>query len=853
MVDLGAKIKKKVYKFDLKKKYQSIAHYQVKERPPIEKIKDAIKKLTAPRKPEKKEEAPLASAPPKGGFNFVVLGAFMLIALIILALAFLYFSSQFIPVGGFQAPVDKPVINNTIIGGEILTTGERGTPEYIAAALVDYNTSNINNYSIIVTTYDKKIPSEVFVLNSERFEATTYSDFIRTLRANLEKRKIILNEISINQLETLPEGALVIVPSGVIPKQFLGFDSQFNMYTLTDRGVVVLYVGQPFTKMYNGTLVVTTPKEATNALSVRFDESTSLASADGFHLFQPLYRTTSAGGWDSGTVYGSVSYVTRGNGAFVFVPQTLDGGWRGNYTAAAEDIARIVFESPWAKPNAPPSEYNFTNQTSYTGKRYFFSQPFKSPTATAKLEFIAYSNSSNFPVRETLVIPLEKKDQNKLYTDIGGKVVPTNITSLPVRMNAELNEPVPAQPNMLLVITDINGTELQNFPQGTVDVQSDKSFDIQVFVDRGEYIVKLVDDESRVYAQTYMKVVSPEIIYVGNENARHSAYLFDIRMDGAPFELKEVSAKVDGGQYGVYTINNVQRLRVDVGQFTGGEYLPQGHHFFDFVSGGLHLTVPVDHIRPKTIFDEPFFWIIMIVTGGIVGVGMFFARQEETYFALDIPDFPPVARTRIPLPADAVLGIFSKVNETYRWQNTPLNTQEIKNGFKDIFVKGKPIYISDYNVEYLLDELEKRGKVKESLSYYGLSDWEEKSKRSIDYLSLMRRIRDICVNNAIPFTAVGESKEADTVITVVGQQISVHFYEKNANVRELISRILPTIGHGISIVLFKNPTDKEAFGQLINSSASVAPLIVKMEADSSSLLMLTTDELEKLLLEFKSM
>jgi hypothetical protein len=39
----------------------------------------------------------------------------------------------------------------------------------------------------------------------------------------------------------------------------------------------------------------------------------------------------------------------------------------------------------------------------------------------------------------------------------------------------------------------------------------------------------------------------------------------------------------------------------------------------------------------------------------------------------------------------------------------------------------------------------------------------------------------------------------------------------------------------------------------MNSSPSVAPLIVKMESDSSSLLLSTVDELEKMLVEFKSM
>jgi hypothetical protein len=72
MVEMGAKIKRKTYRFDLKKKYQYVSHFRIKERPPIEKIKEAIKKFTTPKKPEKKLEPIALSAPPKGGFNFVV-------------------------------------------------------------------------------------------------------------------------------------------------------------------------------------------------------------------------------------------------------------------------------------------------------------------------------------------------------------------------------------------------------------------------------------------------------------------------------------------------------------------------------------------------------------------------------------------------------------------------------------------------------------------------------------------------------------------------------------------------------------------------------------------------------------
>jgi predicted regulator of amino acid metabolism with ACT domain len=855
MAELSTKIKKKVYSFELKKKYQYLGHYKIKTRPPIERIKDSFRAMLKPKKEAKKAAAVTVSEPPKGGFNFMVFGAFIFIALIILGMAWLYLTTQLIPPGsGFlQPPVDKAMIYNTLESGEVMTSGSRGSSSYLGAVLVDYETSNLNNYSINLTAYDNKIPSEVFILNSERIEATTYPDFISSLRANLAKRKIILNEITLKQLETVPEGALVIVPSGAIPKEILGIESPMNMNKLAQRGVVILYIGQPFTKMLNGTLVAFTPKETLQNLPVKFDESSPVSSSDGFHLFQPLYRTVPGGGWLSGQAYGSVSIVKSGDGAFIFLPQTLDGGWRGNYTSAAEDVSRIVFEVPWAKPSADSKEYLFVNQTNYNGSRYLFSEPFESPKATVRVDFTGYSATSNNPIKETLYIRVEKQTNNSLLIEEGGRVVSANITNLPVRMNAQLREPQAAQPNMYLIVYDSNGTEIQTFPQGNLNVQADSSFDVLIYLDRGEYLVKLVDDESRVYAQTYMKVVSIDITYTGNEQQRRSVYRFDITMDGTPKLLSEISVKVDGGQYGSYTFNNVDKIKIDVNQYTGGELLPLGKHSFEFTAGGLKVSVPVNHTRPKTLFDEPFFWITLLLTGGVVGVGVIFARQDEVFFSIDIPDFPPIARTKIPLTSDTVLSIFEKVNENYRWQSTPLTTPEVKNGFKEIFYQGKPVYITDYNVEFLLDDLEKKGLVRESLGYYGLTSWQQKSRRTVEYLALMRRLRDICVNNAIPFTGLGESKEADSEITVVGQQMSLHFYEKNMNSAALLARVIPTIGHGIAIIIFKSASDKEQFQTLINSSPTIGPLIVKMEFDSSSLLLLTADELEKMLIEFKSM
>ncbi|MBU0532373.1 hypothetical protein KKB44_02665 [Candidatus Micrarchaeota archaeon] len=848
MVDMGkVKIKKKVYNFEIKSRYQSLKHYKIKERPPLEKLKDAFRKLLTPKKEEKKE---VTTAPP-GGFNFAVFGAAILVAIIILGIGWLYLITQFQShAGAFQPPVEKPFIENVILSGDILSSGQRGATDYTAAVLINYNTYNLNNYSITLTPYKEKLPSEIYVLNSEKVEATTYSDFIRELRANLAKKNMMLNDITIKQLETIPEGAIVIVPSGVVPKELLGFDSSITMDKLAERGVVVIYIGQSFTKMLDGTLAVSTPQDTVKHLPVSFDELTNIGSEENFSLYQPLYRVGGIG-WASSMVYGSVSIVKKGDGAFVFLPQTLDGGWRGDYETAAYDVARIVFEIPWAEAVGEPKTYQFTNQTNAIS--YFFTEPFEPESTSVRVDFTGHSSASNFPIEEIKYIHLVKTVNSDLYIENGAKVVPTNITNDPVRMNAEMNEPSPGQPNMYLVFVDQNGTEVQTFPQGNVNIQADRSFDVLVYVGQGEYIVKLIDDESKAYARTYMHVVSIEIDYKGISRQKDSVYLFDITMDNRPITLSELSVTVDDGKYGTYEFTDVSSIQIDLEEYTGGSSLPEGKHTFTFTSAGLNTNVPVDHIPPQDIFRDPFFWIVIILTVAIVGLGVFFARQEQIYFSLDIPDFPPIARTKIPLSPDVILSLFNKVNENYRWEFTPLTTAEIKNAFKDIFYKGKPIYITDYNIEYLLEDLKKRGSVGEALEYYGLTVWEERSKHSLTYLAILRNLRDICVNNAVPFTGLDESKEADSIITVVGQQMFLHFFEQKVDMKQFMSTMLHTINKGITIVIFQNGIDKDTFVKILDSSPTIAPLILKMESESKSLLFYTVDELEQMIKEFKGM
>lgn len=858
MVDLSKiKITKKSYRFDIRKKYQKTIHLKVKEVPPIEKIKTQIKKMFEPKKQKATQttnKLPSANQSP-GGFNFSLLFYMVLIAALIGGLAYLYLSSQINQSIIIPSNTDAPSIKSTITSAMILSGGRLGSDTHIAAALLDQKIANIDNYTVNLTVYEDRIPSEVFVLNSDKEDASIYPEFLSSLRLSLLKKNIRLNEISEKQIEKMPQGAIIIIPSGVIPKSFLLADSSNRIEKLIDRGHVIIYIGQSFSKMLDGNIVSSTPSDLLSSIPFNFDENNRPQSESGFQLFQPLYRVTQRIGGESKTAYGSVSIAKKGSGAILFLPQTLNGGWKRNATLAAADVSRIIFEVPWSKTLAPSKIYTFDNSSS---SKYVFSEPIKSTKGTIRLDIF----SSKDKIEQTQFVFANKSIKGELYIEEDITILSSNITGVPIRLNAKLAESKAAQTNVALKITSSTDDEIDSISQGSINLQAERAFDFPIYVAKGEYIVSLIDenDPSKIYAQTYIRAVTPEISYSGILKDKKSVYLFEASMDGKPLSaqkdkvsLKDISVKVDSGKFGTYTLADVSgTISIDVGANTGGQSLPSGDHYFDFSSGGFKTSVKVPSFVQESIFTSPLFWGVLVLCGIIVVIGIVFARAENTFYNLDVPDFPPVAKTKIPLSSDAVLNIFEKVNETYRWQNTPLTPTELKNGFKDVFYKGKPVYITDYNAEYLLETLEHKGLVKQSLDYFGLSSWETKLKKSMKYLSMMRKIRDICVNNAIPFTGVGESKVCDSEVSTAGQQMYLHLFDSTERAETVFTNAMKTINSGISIILFSDEQEKSKLASLLHSPSQIA-LTLKMEAENGTLQLLSLKEFEKLVMDFKSM
>jgi hypothetical protein len=77
----------------------------------------------------------------------------------------------------------------------------------------------------------------------------------------------------------------------------------------------------------------------------------------------------------------------------------------------------------------------------------------------------------------------------------------------------------------------------------------------------------------------------------------------------------------------------------------------------------------------------------------------------------------------------------------------------------------------------------------------------------------------------------------------------LHFFDA-ARAQEMVKRSLDTISKGITIILFKDNSEKQKFASLLNSPTN-ASLLLKVEIENNSVLLLTYPNLEAMVQEFK--
>ncbi len=366
--------------------------------------------------------------------------------------------------------------------------------------------------------------------------------------------------------------------------------------------------------------------------------------------------------------------------------------------------------------------------------------------------------------------------------------------------------------------------------------------------DKGIYLASVIDDGGNEYAKAVLQVDAVQVVTTSRDFANGVIKFVTTSSGGGAVKVKKMRVVVDGKHN--YSFFSASDFSVNMESILAGQPLAAGNHTFDFEFGEIKQRIVLEKVVQTQFYDNPIYWVMGLFALALFMVAPFLATvMRKTEYSLDIPDFPPLASIKIPIKKDTVLGIIERLNEDYKWKNTPLKLDEIKKGFKRIIYKSKPVFISDYNLEYILNLLRSRNDIKEALDYYGPAKWENEG-RSMTSLAIYRKIRDICINEALPFGRLDESSDYDLKIRMLGQDIFIFIMDSPEAREKKLGQALKVMHKGLAVLLFQNDEDKKNFEDTVNSASESAG-IVKLEIMTGSLVPLTILELEKMFREMK--
>jgi len=779
-----------------------------------------------------------------------MLGIFFVL-LLLGAMALLLILPPSLPEQPVQQNATAPVFTAQFPDMGVATYGSENDETHTVYTQGNYSSANLDYALLSLRVYDQPIPSQIFVLGGARSRADSYPIFRKELEKYLGQEGFSVSDLNPAYLDRLPSNSVLIVPTGYMPGSLLGYsDSNFTYDTLIDRGVVVVYIGLRFDRFYlddKGT-ILQTDKSVADRLGLRFQQvgtDYTPAEKNGTSLFDPTYELASTKR-PAKVLFGAVSVLEGSNGgAFLALPQTLDTGWSSDGSLAARDVANIVSQFVWLTPVASAYQTIGLNSSGSSGQFFVYTSPYKNEGQYARFVSTATSNSTSEKIGYGKNLVVWKRQNGELFSRDGVEVLSSYITDQPVRLSADFRDP--AGGSKILYLQTLENGDLVRTPvalsRDPINLGSLFPFDYRPDLEPGTYLLRIVDNTGNIYAKSVLEV--PGInISVDKKDFSRGSFLFSVNAGGAQkVRFASASATMNGENEKIYT----QTDQID---YSTGPLDP-GNYTFSITVGprqgrGITKDVTLTYVVSKAFWDDPLFLLLAGLAAVVFGAGFFLRIPDKELFGLDIPDFPPIANIKIPVRKDTVVNIFRQVNKDYSWEYMPLKLSEIKNAFRKLSHNGKPIIIGDYNLERVLDKIEKSGLAFEKYGFYGLNEWIEASGHSAHYLCMFRQLRDIFVNSAVRFSPMLESDDYD-VKFVAGQEVYVHIYDSSSDVA---AKAFNTAPLGLTIIVFEREIDKDRFFSSL-SSTDPARVSLKMEIYQGRLKLVTVAKFPDFIKEIK--
>ena len=777
-----------------------------------------------------------------------------LVILIVLAAVGLYvYITAVAGAGGVLGPAEEknPGYNFSYVESGVVDYGPNGSRStYMTYSIASRDLSSIE---IEGRRYDSPIPSDIYVLDYQPscVDCASGSEFVASLEDNLRARGILgstsrFSAVKVNQLARYTSSPMIlIVPTGRIPADFLDQSSDANLRRLMDSGSIVIYIGDE-------------PSQAVDATDVTSKVSSSTLSAFGL-AYQPLgpngpgtsspynlvhgtYRLTGAG---VSLVSNAISVQHLRNGYFVAFPNTVSYGWRGNAARAAGDVVEFIYQAAWQEPVTTGNKVTDLASSSQTTVDTLVLNPSADTGGYVRLYLTARYMSPSGEV----VFRRDIADMNVTNTVKGHLFhTATSVNGSFIEMALQIRESFSEPEHIPLYLTVYHNSKRVSqtlLESPTTGGAYDNRDNYLINLSGGDYILRLTDyndQTGRVYAQSFLRI--PDVLVrntFADWNADQQKFSFVITSnDGLPVpEGTAVTATVDGG-------SPVQLFAGAAGEvhYSPGVNLGYGAHRFAFQATGKTLTLELKRASAPCWICRLENQLIIGATIIIVLLGIALQRTESPRYFLDVPDFPPQRRERVPLQKYGLIGIFESTNVEYRWKFMPLTIQEIKaNVRKKLRSQGRPIMISDYNLEKLLSQLIASGEVFKDSGLYGLTSWLSQSGKTARFLSVFRLLRNFLITNAVMFTEVGARPECDTLINYRGETSYIQVFEGD----DAIRRAIGTAKHGRNYVVFASRDDQRDFERKLATSSTRIAVALKMEMDNRQIHLVSVESLGKII------
>lgn len=779
--------------------------------------------------------------------NLKKLALAALIVMVIGAAGLYYYIQSVVSAGGGPPPETtfSPQYNFSILESGAVDYGTDGTRSlYI---LYSIESHHVPRMRIEARRFPSQIPTDIYLLDYPCDGCLGKAPFAGSLEQSLKAKGVIpqngsLSVVKINELARVTKPGIIVVPTGRLPQDLVDQQSDANMGRLTGMGSVIVYIGGDLTlSMGRDGAVREMPEGALEPYNITSVSTLGGGTDSPYRLEQSRFTLVGPG---ASQIAGAIYAQPMGSGYFVAFPDTLDLGWsRTGPAAAGEDVAELIYQAAWETPITTGTD-NLTLAMPHNNltKGTLFMAQSDDNGGYVRLYLTAFApNQSQEGGNETFRREyVDLSISNPVTGRMSHPPVGVNGSTLDFHMRFQESFPEPREIGIFLRAYK-DGDQVQEQDLGTVSFVTvyERDMHFNVNLSGGDHILRVQDFSAKTYAQSFLHIPDVAIVSTADPLWEQPLFTFRLISDGSPVANTAVQVSIDGA-------GNASLITDSEGNFAfvPAEVPSFGMHMLSFAATGKLMSLQFTRVKPTTFFDDPKNQVLVVAILIVAVLGVALQRTEPPKYFIDVPDFPPQKKERIPLSRFSLINLIESTNKDYRWKFMPLTSQEIKaNVRKKLTYLGKPIMISDYNLEKLLGQLTETGELFQASGLFGLKGWVAQSGKSPRYLAMFRTLRNFFINNAVLFTDVGQRTDCDTLANYRGENLFIHIYDGG----ETVVRVLLAARKGRNYLVFESQGEMEEFMRRLSTSATPPSVALKMEMDSRQVALTHLEALGRIL------